>query len=287
MAAVAYIELPRTQQPPPYTPLDATSPINDALCVLVYGGAQARLRGPVVSGIDVRTGQEPLQLVTGSPVIRPHQDGFGPVFAGGGQQYSAGLVGDVGGTGPFTIEVLVRITSAPVLSGFFGLPPISGDGAGRAILAYGGGSNKNIFFWGGSADLASGVDWREDGSLQHVFVASEGSGQPIWFYRDGAQIASGTTPTLASTGNTSYFVGDAGNGWASSPTGAIVKAAHYRRALTPGEVRLLTDDPWANFESLRLPISFTASAPSAPTLTAASAVNITGTSFRPRVTFTR
>lgn len=287
MAAVAYIELPRTQPPSPYTPLDATNPINADLCILVYGGARANLRGPVVSGLEVRTGQEPLQLVAGSPVIRPHQDGFGPVFAGGGQQYSAGFVGDVGGTGPFTIEVLVRITSAPALSGFFGLSNSSGDGTARAVLAYGGGANKNIFFWGGSADFASGVDWREDGSLQHVFVASEGSGQPLWFYRDGALIASGTTPTLANTGNTPYFVGDAGAGWASSPTGAIVKAAHYRRALTPGEVRLLTDDPWANFESLRLPISFTASAPSAPTLTAASAVNITSTYATPRVTFSR
>lgn len=286
MAVVANIELPWTQQPPPYTPLDEAAEINRDLLVVAYGGVCARLRGPVVEGLPVLTGQTPLTAGSGSPVIRPHRDGLGPVFSGGAQQYLAGLVGsDAGGTGPFTLEVLARITSAPSLAGFFTVLS-GGDGSARGVLAFGGGSNKNIYFWGSAADLASGVDWLEDGSLQHVFIVSEGSGQAMRFYRGGAQIASGTTPTLSNIGSVSYAVGDFGN-WASSPTGAIVKAAHYRRALTPGEVRLLTDDPWANFESLRLPISFTASAPSAPTLTAASAVNVTSTSFRPRVTFTR
>lgn len=279
---VASLELPWQGQPPPYTPLHTGASINRGLMLLAYGGCVAKYEGPAVSGLEPLGGQTQLILQSGSPTIKPHRDGLGPVFSGGAQAYNGGPVGEVGGTGPFTLEVLVRITSAPSLAGFFGVLG-SGDGTARGVLAFGGGSNKNIYFWGSAADLASGVDWLEDDSLQHVFIVSGGSGQPMLFYRGGAIIASGTTPTLSSTSNVNYAVGDFGN-WASSPTGAIIKGAYYRRALTGGEISVLTETPWANFEPMRFDIPFTPAAGTVPNITFVGAENITSTSADYRVT---
>ena len=183
----------------------------------------------------------------GSPSISPGITGIGPTFAGGRQSFSLGDVGAMD-TGPFTIEVLCAITAAPALAGFFSSHNAGANGSARGLIAYGGGSNRNIYFWGSSADLASGVDWRTDGLLQHVFVTSGGSGTPMVFYRDGVQIASGTTPTLASRSSGGQWrVGDTENSWSSSPTGTIFLSAFYRSTLSAEQVRSRTNAVWQLF----------------------------------------
>lgn len=282
--AVVTLELPWEDHPPPYTPLDLRNPLNRELGLLVYGGVCARAQGPAISGIDVQHAhQAPLTLYSGSPTIKPHRDGIGPMFSGGAQTYVAGATGNAIGTGAFTLEVVVRATSIPSLCGFLANGYVA-NGDRRGLIAYGGGSNKNIYFWGAGADLASGTDWLEDGSLQHVFCVSEGSGLPMRFYRGAREIYTGTTPTLTASSNRDWYVGDAGNGWAQSPTGAIIKAAFYRRALTYGEIRLLTERKWANFEPMRFDIPFTPAAGTVPNITFVGAENITATSADYRVT---
>ncbi len=184
---------------------------------------------------------------------------MGAQFSGGAQAFTLDAVSAAGLTGneAFTIEVMCAVTSVPNLSGFFGAPQI-GSADARGLIATGGGSSRNIYFWGGSADLASGVDWLTDGSVQHVFVTTAGPSTTMRFYRGGVQIASGTTPALgarSSSGN--WRLGDMAIGWAASPTGVIFKAAFYLRELSAADVASLTAAPWQQFgnEEIIIPIA--------------------------------
>lgn len=153
----------------------------------------------------------------------------------------------------FTLEVLLTMTAAPSLSHIFGFNQ-NGDpnvvnaaynGTFRALLAFGGGSNLNIYFWGYAADLASGADWRTDGSIQHVFVTRSGTTMKFW--RDGRQIGSGTTPTLAA-GNPMYAVwGSRHSSGTAAPTMKVFKSGYYPRALTSAEILARTINPWLDF----------------------------------------
>lgn len=67
------------------------------------------------------------------------------------------------------------------------------------------------------------------------------------FYRDGALIAGGTTPTLSAATATSLYVGDMAEGWAGTPTGTISKAVVHPRALSASEIAELTANPWQLF----------------------------------------
>ena len=174
--------------------------------------------------------------------------GFGMTgrrFQGGAHSYNLDAPRTYSGSEGFSVEVLCAITAAPSLSGFMavGTPGTTVNGAIRGLIAYSGGSNRNIYFWGGSSDLTSGVDWFIDGSLQHVIVTSDGgSGTAMRFYRNGAQIASGTTPTLVTAGAVA-LIGDTQQTWASSPTGVIFKTTYYSRGLNAGEVARLWKNP--------------------------------------------
>jgi hypothetical protein len=195
--------------------------------------------------------------VSGSANIGASVVGLGPSFAtSGGNRYSAALSTSVPGTEPFTLEVLCAVTASPSLGGYFALY----DAFARGLISFGGGSNRNIYFWGNGNDLASGVDWRVDGNPQHVFVTSEGSGGAMTFYRDGAVIATGTTPAVTTLTNPNFNVGDVGHGWGSSPTGTIGKTAYYRRALSSFEIAALSANPWQIFAPLPRRIIVTAAA---------------------------
>ena len=188
----------------------------------------------------------PLTLAAGSASISPSVVGVGVTLSGGTNTITTPFLKTHSGPTAFTIEVLCAITTAPALAGFVSVPSAT-TGASRGLIAYGGTvGNRNIYFWGSSADLDSGIAWRKDGLPQHVFCVSEGTGQPMLFYRDGILVASGTTPgsPLADTTAANLFIGDTGAGWGSCPTGTIAIGAFYNRALTPTEVLLRTRAPW-------------------------------------------
>lgn len=188
-------------------------------------------------------GGSALQIDAGSPSFAGSSVGVGPAFSGGGlARFRGQAVPDL--SGAFSLEVLCAITAAPSLAGFFSVGYDDGlsAGSGRGLIAFGGGSNRNIYFWGSAADLASGIDWRIDGLPQHVFVTSGGAGTPMVFYRDGLPIASGTTPSIIArpiigAASVPYFqIGDTRAGWDSTPTGVIARTAYYTRALSAAEV---------------------------------------------------
>lgn len=213
------------------------------------------------------TGQAVLFSWCGGEVARPFVDTvptfvgsiarvkspYGPGFAttGGADRatYQRGVpLGNL--NGGFTIEVLCAITACPSLSGFVSI--FGTVHAGRGLIAFSGGLNRNIYFWSASADLASGVDWRIDGLPQHVFITSVGgSGTTMTFYRDGLSIASGTTPGLAAIATSPVQIGDTNVGWNSTPTGTIYKAALYNRGLTAAEIWEKTRNPFGDYEEIR------------------------------------
>lgn len=221
------------------------------------GGVGINLGHPLAQGLAlvsqrsglIRPGNTYTPLAaTGNVSVAPGIAGVGPTFtSSGANRYSATLTTSIPSTEGFTLEVLCAVTASPNLGGYFAL----NSGSGRGILSFGGGNNRNIYFWGNGADLASGVDWRTDGKLQHVFITSAGgSGTSMVFYRDGVQIASGTTPGIVSLTNPTLHVGDFNNGWNATPTGTIFKTAYYRRALSALEVFSLYFNSWQVFAPL-------------------------------------
>lgn len=163
----------------------------------------------------------------------------------------------------FTLEVLVSMTTAPSFANVFGvsdevLPGVTASAKKRMFLCFGGIGNGDIYFWGDGADLDSGVSWRTDGSLQHVFCTATGG--TMRFYRDGVQIATGATPALGVASGTSYLVvGSRHTGGTATPAMKIFKASVRSRALSALEVARLTLSPWSEFTSLRR-ISWSAAA---------------------------
>ena len=220
----------------------------------------------------------------GSPGIGVGPGGRGLVFSGGAQTFkSQQLCGDVSAAQPFSIEVLCAITACPSLSGFAGLrnPAAFPAGSTRTLIGYSGANSRNIYLWCNSADVDSGVEWKIDGSLQHVIVSSGGSGQPLTFYRNGALIYAGTTPTLTSHTSTEWRVGDIGNGWAASPTGWIFYSAFHRSALGLNDAL----NVWRKFQSRQIAIPVSAAGGGAvPSITAVYADSVGTDRATPRVT---
>lgn len=183
---------------------------------------------------------------------------------------SSTTTGPAVSTTDFTIEVLLNLTSSPSLSCVVNynsnVTPITTDTTGRrrSILAFGSTAPFDIYFWGESADLDSGVKWRNDGSIQHVFVTATGG--TMKFYRDGFQIASGTTPTLAAA-STNQFVtlGSRHPSGATAPAMTIFKTSIRNRALNGNEILALTQDPWRDFRPLPKKFYINTTTPAAPT----------------------
>ena len=154
-------------------------------------------------------------------------------------------------TTDFTIEMLIRMTAAPSLSHVFGigaqLPSFGTNQDMRRVLCFGGASSDDIYFWGGGiGDWDTGVRFRTDGSLQHIFFTATGG--TIRLYRDGVQAASTTTPALIAVADPTYLaVGSRHAGGASSATFRLMKGSIRNRALTAQEVAELTLNPWLDF----------------------------------------
>lgn len=229
------LQTPWTRQPQVPVGVNWANPLSSALAVLAVGA-------------DYLTpGQRGRMTIANlSPTFGAGAAGIGPQFSGGAQRITAGALGNTPSTEGFTIEVLCAFTATQNLGGVFGLEQTSG----RALIVFNG--TRNIYFWGNSADLTSGVDWRIDGSLQHVFCTSaSGSGSPMTFYQDGKVIATGTTPGISTISAPTVRFGDMNQGWSATPTGNIFKAAYYRRALSGSEVATLSANPWQIFAPLQ------------------------------------
>ena len=271
-----------TRQPPPTDYPDAAKAASDSLEIVFFGGRYVRL----ANSTTFLAG--PAAVGSGTPSIQGSPWGLGARFAGGGERYDLTTSASLSATEGFTIEVLCSVTSVASLSGFFcNRGPASVTGTVRGLIGYSGSNNRNIYFWGSAADLDSGVEWRQDGLPQHVFVTSAGgSGTAMTFWRDGRVIAAGTTPTLASTvAAEPWRVGDTTFGWNSSPVGWIHKAAFYRKALSAERIDRITANPWQLFAPRRLLVPVAAGG-GIPTLSAATVFAITANSAQPRVTVT-
>lgn len=250
MAAIL-LPIPWTRQPQSQTNVDWGNPLARELVFLTSVGTAY-----------TKNGTQHLTVSAGSPFIGSGVAGRGPQFSGGQQAYSIPSVATNAAAQGFTLEVLCAVTSVPSLAGFVGTSFVTGAGKARGLICF-----PNIYFWGGGADIDSGVAWRTDGNIQHVFCVSDGSGQPMRFYRDGGLIATVTTPTL-DVSNTTAFIGDANQGWFSTPTGTIFKTSFYNRPLSASEVANLTANPWQVFSPLQRKIFVDVAAGGAYTVTA-------------------
>jgi hypothetical protein len=232
-------KIPWTKQPQYSAGLNQSNPFTKGL---VY------LTGAPIGGDSLgKAGSLALTGATYSPGI----GGVGLSVNGGSDK--ATVVGvNLPTTGDFTLECLVSMTAAPSLAQVFGfglaLPDTAADGSLRYILTYPG-TPGNIYFWGGSADKDSGVAWRTDGSLQHVFITYTGG--TLYFYRDGRQIASGAPGASLIAAQTNITVGSKHVSGASSPTFKLYKGAIYNRALSAIEVASLSQNPWQVFQPLQ------------------------------------
>lgn len=265
-----FLERPRGLSPDGAYAVDWQHPLSRDIAAIVFGRYAAKQTSRLLS-----------LTPSGSASVVSGRLGIGASFSGGADRLSFGPVPILASADPFSVEVLCSVTAVPSLAGFYGTRFISGDqGYARSLIAFGGGSNRNIYFWGQGSDLASGVDWRTDGSVQHVFVTRDGS--TMRFYRDGVQIASGATPGLIDS-YTTNCLGDTGFGWSSSPTGVIFKGATYAKCLSNGEIAELTDSPFIQCRQRRIWVP-AGSSSTVPTITAVYADSVTTSSVVPRVT---
>jgi hypothetical protein len=183
---------------------------------------------------------------TGSPPpkIAPSPTGVGVQLTGTNQNFGFGNL-SLAATDYFTMEVLGAFTAAPGTAVFLGAGTGGVAGGIRNLASLSG--NIGLVCWG--VDISSGIAWRTDGKPQHVFAVIRGNGTNALFYRDGAQIASVSVTGLTDMTNNALGIGLGYSG--VTPTGVITKAAIYKRALSPGEIRFLTTYPWQSFAPLQ------------------------------------
>jgi hypothetical protein len=160
---------------------------------------------------------------------------------------SGGVSLPVGASDDFTLEMAVELTSAGDLSHVFGFGPnpniAPSNGTRRQVLSFG-----QIYFWGESSDLGSGVGFATDGSLQYVIITRKKIVSPasdtIAFYRNGSLIASGSTPSLATAAD-GIWIGSHHPAVSYTVAGKVSIARVRNVALTSSEVSDLNPDPFA------------------------------------------
>ena len=135
---------PWAQQPPASEPLERSNRLASSALVLV--------NGPRVHG----TPAVRLAPLRGTPQLGVCRFGTGASFtSSAAQSFTAGTARSILAAEDFTIEVLCAMTAVPSLAGFFGTeyPGVIG-GATRALIGFGGGSNRNIGSGLGNANAA-------------------------------------------------------------------------------------------------------------------------------------
>lgn len=162
----------------------------------------------------------------------------------------------------WTIEVRCFLTAAPSLSHVFGFHSKEpsfyesvSSGARAGLLAYGGANSRNIYFWGESADLDSGVEWNIAGAPNHVIVTHAPGSSAVTFY-----IRIGTTTSIVSGSLSAalidftpagIFTGSRHLSGSNPITGKLSKQAIYTECKTKEQALALLDNPWATLRGRR------------------------------------
>lgn len=234
--------MPGQTRPPLGAQIDWGHPLARGLLVAVPGADYETVRG----GVSSNTGC----------TVRGTRGGLGLYSPGGtgpkAEWHRPTLTG-LAAT-EFTLAARVSLTSAPSLANCFTIGAnmsTTGTGAGdlRGILLF----NGHWYFWGGSADWDSGVNFDTTGTPRDVVFTGDGSdAQPVVrLYLDGQLVATSNgslTGNLAALGstNTPYvtFAGRHVSG-GDSLTGALHRGAYWNRRLSNEEVAWLAAEPFA------------------------------------------
>ncbi len=156
---------------------------------------------------------------------------------------------------PFTLELLVSITSLASLAQIFGFgdDPFNSSpgGSKREILGYLG-SPLHIYFYGENADADSGLAWEVTGIPQHVIVTWSGSGN-VYFYKstlngsiETANVA--LSAALTACVNSNVYSGGMHRSGTVEPTAVFYKRAIYKTYLVADQAYDLIKNTWANFQ---------------------------------------
>ena len=233
--------------------------VSDRSCAFLSLGGRAITIGPAES-LDMSANK----IVFGAECpdgmawsVSPLDDNVGLWGYGGGM----GRLPRASSDG-WTIEVRCFLTAAPSLSHVFGFhysePSFYGSvspGARAGLLAYGGANSRNIYFWGESADLDSGVEWNIAGAPNHVIVTHAPGSSAVTFY-----IRIGTTTSIVSGSLSAalidftpvgIFTGSRHLSGSNPITGKLSKQAIYTECKTKEQALALLDNPWATLRGRR------------------------------------
>ncbi len=156
------------------------------------------------------------------------------------------------------MEIWLAITATVQLCTFWGfgaetLPSSSVSHDLRFFMAYGGSSPYNVYFWGGSSDWATGVNWITDGAPhQYVLTTPGGSTTPtISLYVDGVFRASGTPgnplASAAAGGLSEVCAGGRHSSGTGSFVGQFIRGRIWSRCLQAAEIQSAYLRPWASY----------------------------------------
>ena len=270
-----------TRQPQGATGIDWRNPLSRDL-VFAYDGAQPALDA---------TGTVPMAITSSAVTTRACEYGLATNYTGSQAALSCASASGFDGLGNATentFDILVRFNTA--------------NPTCKLFSQWDGGETQRwtVEFSSGTLIWVAG-DKTSHGANRSRFDLNSAVTAAGW-YRFQGSWGGGSTRTLLVNGAGRATVLSSGNCTIINPTtapiqvgasgtlplnGQVVFARLWRRALSAAELIETYDSPWSLYRPQRLYVPRGGAAPSVPTLLTASAINVTGTSFRPRVTFTR
>ena len=195
-----------------------------------YSGQYAQTKGGFL---------QPDSIYSGNAGIQSCIAGQGYRFSGNAADYVRYNTGFTSaGADPCTLEFIVVGSSFPSLAALCGLDVTvgtsgswgsGGGGTIRGALSFNGGPPCNVYFWGNSADVDSGVQFVVN-TVQHVvMVKAAGAINPnITIYRNGVQLSSVTGGVYNASGPYFYLGGRHQSGGAGGPRPIQVWLARHR-----------------------------------------------------------
>jgi hypothetical protein len=158
-----------------------------------------------------------------------------------GVHLNFGAVGlPLAGNASWSMNVWAKYAAAPanleylagwgVNDGFVGALD---TGGARAMIAFGGAANNNFYYWGGSRDLNSGVQYTVDDAWHMYTVTYNGTGMRM--YKDGAPIQANPVNVALNAALDEIHVGNPSN-WNSNFDGHVDEFSIFNGTLTPGQV---------------------------------------------------
>lgn len=116
-----------------------------------------------------------------------------------------------------------------------------------------------------------------------VAVVNSGIQQELWV--NGASAGATTSLRAVGTGMSWLSFGASSGFDVDAATGSLLLRAVWDRALSGDEIASVSADPWQLFAPQQIYVPRAAAGGGLPTLSAPTAIDITATSFRPRVTY--